>query len=82
MLYSSEDDPRKVKESVNLKESKLWKSTMEEEMESFGKNKTWDLVALPNGRKLIGSKWVFKKKMNLARKVEKYKSRLVEKGYS
>jgi len=39
-------------------------------------------VELPAGRKPIGSKWVFKKKINAEGKVEKYKDRLVEKGYS
>jgi hypothetical protein len=33
-------------------------------------------------RNTIGSKWVFKKKLNVEFKVEKYKSWLVEKGYS
>jgi hypothetical protein len=33
-------------------------------------------------RKPIGNKWVFKKKLNAECKVEKYKSRLVAKGYS
>ena len=33
-------------------------------------------------RKPIGSKWMFKKKMNVESKVVKYKDRLVEKGYS
>ena len=39
-------------------------------------------MELPAGRKLIGSKWVFKKKTNAKGKVEKYKARLVAKGYS
>ena len=55
---------------------------MVEEMEAFEKNEAYDLVNFPNGRKPIGSKWVFKKKQNVARKVEKYKPRLVVKGYS
>ena len=55
---------------------------MVEEMEALDKNESWDLVELPDGRKPIGSKWVFKKKLNVAGKVEKYKARLVAKGYS
>ena len=47
---------------------------MVEEMEAFDKIEAWDLVELPNGRKLVGSKWVFKKKLNSARKVKKYKA--------
>ena len=37
---------------------------MADEMESLHKNDAWDLVELPAGRKPIGRKWVFKKKMN------------------
>ena len=55
---------------------------MVDEMASLHKNEAWDLVELPAGRKPIGRKWVFKKKMNVEGKVEKYKARLVEKGYS
>jgi hypothetical protein len=46
------------------------------------KNEAWDLVDFLTGRNPIGGKWVFKKKLNAEGKVEKYKVRLVEKGYS
>jgi hypothetical protein len=55
---------------------------MVEEMESLYNNETWDLVKLPIVRNLVGSKWVFNKKMNVAGQVEKFKARLVAKGYS
>eukprot|EP00253_Pinus_taeda_P036397 PITA_36397 len=55
---------------------------MVDEMASMQKNEPWDLVEMPARRKPIGSKWVFKKKTNAEGKVEKYKARLVEKGYS
>jgi hypothetical protein len=38
---------------------------MVEEMDALDKNEAWDLVELPTGRNLIGSKWVFKKKLNV-----------------
>ena len=55
---------------------------MVDEMASLHKNEAWDLVELSVGRNPIGRKWVFKKKMNVEGKVEKYKALLVEKGYS
>ena len=55
---------------------------MDKEMTSLDKNEAWDLVEFPTGRKPIGNKWVFKKKLNAEGKVEKYKDRLVAKGYS
>ena len=51
-------------------------------MESLRKNDTWDLVGLFDGRKTIGSKWVFKRKRNAIGHIEKYKARLVSKKYS
>eukprot|EP00253_Pinus_taeda_P035263 PITA_35263 len=71
-----------VKEAVNSEDGKLWKEAMVDEMASLHKNEAWDLVELPAGRKPIGSKWVFTKKTNAEGKVDKYKARLVEKGYS
>lgn len=34
-------------------------------MEALDKNEAWDLVELPDGRKLVHSKWVFKKRLNV-----------------
>eukprot|EP00253_Pinus_taeda_P016873 PITA_16873 len=55
---------------------------MVDEMAYLHKNEAWDLVELSARRKPIGRKWVFKKKKNAKGKVDKYKARLVEKGYS
>eukprot|EP00253_Pinus_taeda_P033410 PITA_33410 len=55
---------------------------MVDEMTSLDKNEACDLLELSSGRKPIGRKRVFKKKMNEKGKVEKYKSQLVAKGYS
>eukprot|EP00253_Pinus_taeda_P028323 PITA_28323 len=81
-LSVTDDEPRTVKEAVDSEDGKLWKEAMVDEMASLHKNEAWDLVDLSAGRKPIGSKWVFKKKTNAEGKVEKYKARLVEKGYS
>jgi len=45
-------------------------------------NGTWELVPRPKGKKIIGSKWVFKVKRNADGSVERYKGRLVAKGYN
>jgi hypothetical protein len=55
---------------------------MVKEIESFQKNETWELVKLPSGINPIGRKWVFNKKMNATGQVNKFKGRLVAKGYS
>jgi len=81
-LSITDDDPRTVREAVNSEDSKLWENAMVEEMDALDKNEAWDIVELPAGRKVVGSKWLFKKKFNAEGKVEKYKARLVAKGYS
>ena len=55
---------------------------MKEELDSLEKNKTWELVKIPKYRKTVGCKWVFKLEKGVDGKVERYKSRLVAKGYS
>ena len=78
----TDDDPRNVKEAVNLEDIDIWKKDMDEEMDSLDKNEAWKLVQLPARRKSIGRKWLFKKNLNAKGKVDKYKSHLVAKGYS
>lgn len=51
-------------------------------MAALKKNDTWDLVLLPEGRKPIGCKWVFKREIGSDGRIEKYKACLVAKGYS
>ncbi|XP_020242543.1 probable LRR receptor-like serine/threonine-protein kinase At3g47570 [Asparagus officinalis] len=57
-------------------------SPMQEEIEALHKNKTWKLVSLPQGRKTIGNKWVYKIKRNGDDQVERYRAILVVKGYA
>ena len=44
-------------------------------------NHTWELVDLSQGCKTLRCKWIFKKKMKEDGSIEKYKTRLVVKGY-
>ena len=55
---------------------------MDDEMNSIYMNGVWDLVELPHGCKPVGYKWVFKTKRDSSRQIERYKARLVVKGYS
>jgi hypothetical protein len=82
VLTAIDDEPKLVGEAVDSTEGKLWKDAMVKEMDSLQKNETWGLVKLPSGRNPISSKWVLKKKMNAIGQVEKFKARMVVKGYS
>jgi len=59
-----------------------WDNAMDEEMAALDVNATWELVALPKDKKVIGCKWVYKIKDNVDGFVNKYKARLVAKGYA
>jgi hypothetical protein len=59
-----------------------WDNAMNEEMAALDVNATWELVALPKDKKAIGCKWVYKVKHNVDGFVNRYKVRLVAKGYA
>ena len=55
---------------------------MKDEMTSIAQNKVWSLVEFPDGCRPIRCKWVFKTKHDAKGHLERYKVRLVAKGYS
>ena len=59
-----------------------WCAAMREELEALRKNQTWELTDLPEGKRAVGCKWVFTIKQNPEGKIERYKARLVARGYS
>ncbi|XP_071679982.1 uncharacterized protein [Lolium perenne] len=59
-----------------------WCNAMMEELEALKKNKTWELTDLPKGKNTVGCKWIYSVKQNAEGKVERYKARLVARGYS
>jgi len=56
-------EPTSIREAITCAESDKWIVAMNEEMKSLQKNETWDLVKLPEGRRTVGCKWVYKKKV-------------------
>ena len=55
---------------------------MKSELNSMYSNQVWNLVKAPNDIKLVGCKWVYKRKRGIDGKVETFKARLVVKGYT
>ena len=74
-----------VLEPVDFKEAEMddkWIEAMKEELKMFEKNDTWELVDRPQHKQPIGVKWVYRTKLNTDGSINKYKARLVVKGYA
>jgi len=72
--------PQSYIEAIKGPQAKEWRQGIAEEMQSLLKNRTWDLVELPKGRRALGTKWVLtvKEKADGSRR---FKARLVVKGF-
>eukprot|EP00253_Pinus_taeda_P005979 PITA_05979 len=77
-LFSS-TEPQNVKEACKYE---CWVKAMDEELEKIEKNNTWELVPRPKDKNVIGTKWIFKNKLNENGEVIRNKARLVCKGYA
>ena len=74
-------DPMTVDEALLSEEATEWQHAMKEEMESLVENNTWTECSTPAGIKPVKCKRVFKRKLNSSGLVERYKARLVDKGF-
>ncbi|KAL8097015.1 hypothetical protein AgCh_030193 [Apium graveolens] len=72
-------EPASYREAVH---DPLWQNAMVEELTALHQTHTWDLVPLPPGKHTIGCRWVYKIKTKADGSVERYKARLVARGYS
>jgi hypothetical protein len=59
-----------------------WIVAMEEELNQFQRNDVWDMVPKPKDKNIIGTKWVYRNKLNEQGEVTRNKARLVAQGYS
>ena len=77
---TEEKDPSSVAEAKSAPDNLRWEEAMKAEMESIWSNDVWELVEPPPNRKIVGSKWIFKRKLDANGTVERYKARLVAQG--
>ena len=76
------DDPGTVQEVLNGKHSDQWKEAMKSEYSSLIKNDTWELVPPPERKNIVGSRWVLRVKRKEDGSIDRFKARLVARGYS
>ncbi|XP_050909738.1 uncharacterized protein LOC127123575 [Lathyrus oleraceus] len=77
-----DDDPTTFNEAISCSHASNWLNDMHDELNSVSHNGVWDLTEFPVGCKAIGCKWAFKTKRDHDGKIDRYKARLVTKGYS
>lgn len=58
-----------------------WKEAMFKEFEAITKNDTWMLVPYSEDQRVVDSKWVFKTKYKANGEIERFKARLVARGF-
>jgi hypothetical protein len=62
--------------------SSKWLDAMEDEIRSMSVNKVWDLEEIPKVAKTVGCKWVYKTKCDFNGNIERFKTRLMAKGFT
>ncbi|GJU77621.1 retrovirus-related pol polyprotein from transposon TNT 1-94 [Tanacetum coccineum] len=92
-----EDETLEIDDIVNIKESRnhplennvnealgdeSWIVAMQEELNQFIANDVWELVPQPRNMTIIGTKWVFRNKLDENGIVSRNKARLVAQGYN
>ena len=81
-IYLIEGDSKTYDEAMISIDVIFWKEAIKREVDSIVSNHTWGLYGLTEGCKAIGSKWIFKKKQRHDCTIDKYKARLVIRGFN
>jgi transposase InsO family protein len=77
-----QDDPKTLQEAKSRSDWPLWKEAMDKELATLEKAGTWTTVDRPQGKNVVGSKWVYRIKRKADGSVDKYKARLVARGFT
>jgi transposase InsO family protein len=75
------EEPTTYEEAMNSNHSKEWEAAIQEEMQAMHDNNTWEVIVKPEKCRVIQSKFVFKVKRDENGEVNKFKCRLVAKGF-
>ncbi|GJW86469.1 retrovirus-related pol polyprotein from transposon TNT 1-94 [Tanacetum coccineum] len=77
--FISTIEPKNVNEALA---DESWIVAMQEELNQFIANDVWELVPQPRNMTIIGTKWVFRNKLDENGSVSQNKARLVAQGYN
>ena len=71
--------PTTIQEALKVP---AWKQAVEDEIRALESNGTWTLTKLPYGKKPVGCKWIFTVKYKADGSIERFKGKLVAKGFT
>ncbi|XP_020150741.1 uncharacterized mitochondrial protein AtMg00820-like [Aegilops tauschii subsp. strangulata] len=77
-LLTATGEPKNLSEALT---DPNWKHAMQDEYDALVANKTWHLVPPSSNKNVIDCKWVYRIKKHADGTVDRYKSRLVAKGF-
>ncbi|KAK1401416.1 hypothetical protein POM88_001021 [Heracleum sosnowskyi] len=77
--FLSEMEPKKTEEALTDPD---WVITMQDELNQFEQQQVWKLVPRPKNKKVVGTRWVYRNKLDEDGIVTRNKARLVAQGYS
>ena len=73
--------PTSYREAVSSPEASNWTEACDSEISSLERNGTYEICSLPSGRQAIDTKWVFALKLTQAGTIDRYKARVVARGF-
>ena len=76
------DNPKDLRQARESSDWPDWEKAIQAKLDQLHKMGTWELVDPPEGHTLITNKWVLTKKYDKDGNLQKYKARLVARGYS
>lgn len=76
------DEPQTFKEAISCTFKDKWIDAMKCEYKSLIEKNVWTLVERPKNSNVVKNKWVYKLKRDPSGNIEKFKARLVARGFS
>ena len=76
------DEPTCLKDVYRSCYRLQWLEAMSQEIASMKSHKVWTLTHLPKGHRTISNRWIFKAKKDKSGNIERFKARLVMKGFT
>lgn len=74
-------EPKTYSDAMKCDDAFHWRKAIDKEGQSLIAHGTWKLVQLPKGKRALTSKWIFKIKYDAQGRIERYKARLVIRGF-